>query len=132
MSPTAHRRRARARELAVLGAFAALGACGPGPLPEPRGANDPSDPSAAEGANPVPRADASPLDPASPRGGHADPAGHGAPTAPAHDHPGHGEPARDAPAAGDGTPYVCPMHPDVTASAPGACPRCRMKLVPKR
>ena len=26
--------------------------------------------------------------------------------------------------------YACPMHPDVTASEPGTCPRCGMKLVP--
>lgn len=26
--------------------------------------------------------------------------------------------------------YVCPMHPDVIESAPGACPRCGMTLVP--
>lgn len=25
--------------------------------------------------------------------------------------------------------YVCPMHPDVTAPAPGTCPRCHMTLV---
>jgi len=28
------------------------------------------------------------------------------------------------------TSFACPMHPDVTASAPGTCPRCGMKLVP--
>jgi FtsP/CotA-like multicopper oxidase with cupredoxin domain len=26
--------------------------------------------------------------------------------------------------------YVCPMHPQVTASEPGTCPKCGMKLVP--
>jgi hypothetical protein len=26
--------------------------------------------------------------------------------------------------------YVCPMHPDVTASEPAKCPQCGMKLVP--
>jgi FtsP/CotA-like multicopper oxidase with cupredoxin domain len=26
--------------------------------------------------------------------------------------------------------YVCPMHPEVTASQPGTCPKCGMKLVP--
>src|SRR3990170_4858459 len=30
--------------------------------------------------------------------------------------------------AGTGAVYVCPMHPDVTASAPGTCPRCAMTL----
>jgi FtsP/CotA-like multicopper oxidase with cupredoxin domain len=26
--------------------------------------------------------------------------------------------------------YVCPMHPDVTSTVPGTCPKCGMKLVP--
>jgi FtsP/CotA-like multicopper oxidase with cupredoxin domain len=26
--------------------------------------------------------------------------------------------------------YVCPMHPEVTASEPGTCPKCGMKLIP--
>ena len=26
--------------------------------------------------------------------------------------------------------YACPMHPSVTATAPGSCPQCGMKLVP--
>src|SRR5439155_178949 len=26
--------------------------------------------------------------------------------------------------------YVCPMHPEVTSSEPGTCPKCGMKLVP--
>jgi FtsP/CotA-like multicopper oxidase with cupredoxin domain len=26
--------------------------------------------------------------------------------------------------------YACPMHPGVTATAPGSCPQCGMKLVP--
>ena len=26
--------------------------------------------------------------------------------------------------------YVCPMHPDVTSTEPGTCPKCGMKLVP--
>ena len=28
------------------------------------------------------------------------------------------------------TSYVCPMHPEVTSSEPGTCPKCGMKLVP--
>jgi hypothetical protein len=27
--------------------------------------------------------------------------------------------------------YTCPMHPEVVSSAPGTCPKCGMKLVPK-
>jgi hypothetical protein len=26
--------------------------------------------------------------------------------------------------------YVCPMHPEVTASEPGTCPKCGMRLIP--
>jgi FtsP/CotA-like multicopper oxidase with cupredoxin domain len=26
--------------------------------------------------------------------------------------------------------YVCPMHPEVTSTSPGTCPKCGMKLVP--
>jgi FtsP/CotA-like multicopper oxidase with cupredoxin domain len=26
--------------------------------------------------------------------------------------------------------YACPMHPEVTATEPGTCPKCGMKLVP--
>jgi FtsP/CotA-like multicopper oxidase with cupredoxin domain len=28
------------------------------------------------------------------------------------------------------TSYACPMHPDVTSTEPGTCPKCGMKLVP--
>jgi hypothetical protein len=27
--------------------------------------------------------------------------------------------------------FVCPMHPEVTSTTPGVCPKCNMKLVPK-
>ena len=27
--------------------------------------------------------------------------------------------------------YVCPMHPEVTSTAPGKCPKCKMNLVKK-
>jgi Heavy metal binding domain len=33
-------------------------------------------------------------------------------------------------AADDDARYVCPMHPEVTAAAPGTCPICRMDLEP--
>jgi FtsP/CotA-like multicopper oxidase with cupredoxin domain len=32
--------------------------------------------------------------------------------------------------AGDADSYVCPMHPDVTATEPASCPKCGMKLIP--
>ena len=28
--------------------------------------------------------------------------------------------------------YTCPMHPEVTSSQPGKCPKCGMNLVPKK
>ncbi len=33
--------------------------------------------------------------------------------------------------AGVSAQYVCPMHPEIISSKPGACPKCGMKLVPK-
>jgi FtsP/CotA-like multicopper oxidase with cupredoxin domain len=30
------------------------------------------------------------------------------------------------------TSYACPMHPEVTSSEPGTCPRCGMQLLPVR
>ena len=28
--------------------------------------------------------------------------------------------------------YTCPMHPEVTSTKPGRCPKCGMNLVPKK
>src|SRR5438034_536480 len=28
--------------------------------------------------------------------------------------------------------YACPMHPEVQQDKPGKCPKCGMKLIPKR
>jgi hypothetical protein len=28
------------------------------------------------------------------------------------------------------TVYACPMHPEVTSSEPGRCPKCGMRLLP--
>ncbi len=34
--------------------------------------------------------------------------------------------------AAPATSYACPMHPDVTATEPGSCPKCGMQLLPVR
>lgn len=41
-------------------------------------------------------------------------------------HAGHSD------AAAADVVYVCPMHPEVTSKAPGICPKCNMKLVPRK
>ena len=43
-----------------------------------------------------------------------------------HSHPDHGAHPGAAPASP--TIYTCPMHPEVTATAPGKCPKCGMNL----
>ena len=77
-------------------------ACSPGSAPVSQSPHDPSNPAAAEG---------SPPGAATPEGAHVD-AG-----------------ASKEPAA---TVYTCPMHPEVTSSSPGKCPKCGMTLVPKK
>lgn len=44
--------------------------------------------------------------------------------------PGSAQPAPST-KPGAGIMYTCPMHPDVTQSGPGRCPKCGMELVPR-
>lgn len=113
-------------------------ACSPAPMPVSQSPKDPSSPVAPEGASPPPATLAMQA-PAEPKSsghehhhGHAH-GDHGAPAAAA-GHEGHGAGAGASADGGtEGTVYVCPMHPEVTSTAPGAlCPKCNMKLVPKK
>lgn len=48
---------------------------------------------------------------------------------------GASEPAKEAAPVGSpaaATTYTCPMHPEVTDTKPGRCPKCGMDLVPKK
>ncbi len=118
--------------IGALGALALVGACSPGPMPVSQSPRDPSSPAAPEGATPVVASAALPGPSSSEghahhaHGGHA----HGNHAA------GHAHHAETAAAGAEGDPqgtvYVCPMDPDVTSNAPGVCPKCNMKLVPKK
>ena len=46
-----------------------------------------------------------------------------------HDHHDHGAHGAEEPSA---AVYTCPMHPEVTSSEPGECPKCGMALVERR
>ena len=80
-------------------------ACSPAPAPVSQSPRDPSNPAAPEGAAPV--APASPATAAAVS-------------------------TTSLTAADAGAAYVCPMHPEVTSDKPGLCPKCNMKLVPKK
>jgi len=105
-------------------------ACSPGPAPVSQSPRDPSNPSAAEGAVP-PSSKAMLMNAPSVAATHE-------PTTPEHAGHQHGAaPATSASAvstdAGSAAVvYVCPMHPEVTSSSPGKCPKCGMTLVPKK
>lgn len=111
----------RAR-IVLLGAFVAtLGlACSVGPSPVSRASNDPSNPAAAEGSAEL-RVAAAEVPAAGSADEHAGHAGHA----------GHAD-ARHGDGGTAEVVYECPMHPEVTAKAPGLCPKCNMKLVPKK
>lgn len=120
-----------ATKLALVSALLAVTACSPGPAPISQSSRDPSNPSAPEGVTPM-MATASSTAVQQPTSGTGGPghehSGHTAAT-----HEGHGAGAdASSSEAPKGSAYVCPMHPEVTANAPGLCPKCNMKLVPKK
>jgi Heavy metal binding domain len=51
------------------------------------------------------------------------------PSTPPSGHEGH---SQHEPPAGAAAAYACPMHPEVTSTAPGKCPKCGMELVKRR
>jgi hypothetical protein len=111
-----------------------VAACSPAPMPVSQSSGDPSSPSAPEGLTAAVVASAASVRAPAESSGHEH-HHHGseqAPSAAKTEHEGHAA----APAASDagtqGVVYVCPMHPEVTSNAPGICPKCNMKLVPKK
>ncbi|GEM_PF-765494 len=138
-SPSSFARSATVRastKLAGLGAVVVLiVACSPAPMPISRSSTDPSSPNAPEGV--TPEVTTPPLAAPAARDSHAHHHHHH------HHHHEHGAPAdgqgseaHDAKAGAEdgGAPivHVCPMHPEVTSNGPGICPKCNMKLVPKK
>jgi hypothetical protein len=120
------------KRLPLLGCILVLAACSPAPMPVSQSKNDPSNPFAPEGAT-------SPIAPAAVA---SSTSGSSAAPPDSHRHHHHGSaPAGGADASAAttsaaatdaGTVYVCPMHPEVTSNGPGLCPKCNMKLVPKK
>ena len=47
-----------------------------------------------------------------------------------HHHHAHGEHHAAPTPAREGTPYTCPMHPEILSDGPGDCPKCGMPLEP--
>lgn len=109
---TIHLKRYQAKlGLPLLGMLVLL-ACSPAPMPVSQSSRDPSNPNAPEGVTPATVV-------------------HSAMTTSSSEHAGHAHEGGNAGDAGAVT-YVCPMHPEVSSNAPGVCPKCNMKLVPKK
>lgn len=51
-----------------------------------------------------------------------------------HDMPGmtHAKPSSQPTSTQAATVYTCKMHPEIISDKPGKCPKCNMKLVPKK
>ncbi len=112
--------------LALPMAALLLGACASVPTPATRSPKSPAHPEAPEAVTP----------PAAPvlLGGDDDsaPPLSTAPEAEMPMHRGHAMPsASPSPTPDTSAVYTCPMHPQVKADKPGACPICGMKLIRK-
>ncbi len=93
-----------------------VSACSPAAPPISDSPRDASNPKAPEGVTPATAASTAPASPPLPTG-----------SGPSHE----GHDPHDA-GAQSGVVYACPMHPEVTSNQPGVCPKCNMKLVPKK
>jgi hypothetical protein len=119
--------------LTAFALAATLAACGSS-LPPRSAALDPANPDAPESPLVTGTADTDA------KGGMPEPAesGHEAAQHAGHNHGGaSAEPpgtsqAAQSPAPAGAVIYTCPMHPEVTSPAPGRCPKCGMKLVPRK
>lgn len=111
-------------------------ACAVGPIPVSDSPHDPSNPRAPEGVTPAVTASAPATpDSAAPSGhSHHDHAAAGSGTPPGGGHETHdaGSSAERKQTSDAGVVYACPMHREVTSSIPGSCPKCNMKLVPRK
>jgi len=128
------------RQYCALGSLVALQlvACG-GSLPPRYAALDPSNANGPE-SSPLSVSLFAPDAVASLEGESADRgtsggehAGHNHTAAAGHaTHGGSPAPHEKADSAEQAAVYTCPMHPEVTSASPGKCPKCGMKLVPKK
>lgn len=100
----------------VLSTFWLFAACSAGSPPLSKSDADPSNPNAPAGA------------PVEIPSTVAEPASSGAPTPAQSNHVGH----EHAHAPQAKVEYTCSMHPEVSATTPGRCPKCGMDLVPKK
>ncbi len=118
----------------ILGLIVPLGlnaaACSPGPMPVSQSPKDPSNPAAEEGAPPLSLLASTTQPNLSQR------SSDGVSEHMGHHHEHSNSQNQQVAASADGGPgtvvYVCPMHPEVTSSSPGRCPKCGMDLVPKK